>query len=169
MLVVIDKHDPSPFDNMCNFLEKEDGIHSQILYDPKQAMDYINNHGLKDHVFFIHGSLGTSSIRFEQDETISQELIEIVHAIREKNIYAPVVIFSGASDFPLKRMITDLQVDGYFSNLVRLEEFEELAIRGEVTPEEMKERGRTVENISLKRRETGATAYYRPSSRETSE
>ena len=65
-------------------------------------------------------------------------------------------------------MITDLQADGYFSEIVRLEEFIALASRGEITPEEMNERGHSIENISYKRRETGVTSHYRRSI-ETSE
>jgi hypothetical protein len=51
MLVIIDKDYPSSFEDMCENIE-DVGLPSKILYGPDEAMDYLNDHGLKDHIFF---------------------------------------------------------------------------------------------------------------------
>lgn len=123
--------------------------------------------GLKIIFFLIHGSIGTSSLKFEK-ETVSPQLTGMVEKTREKNGFARVIIFSGASTFPLKKIITDIQADGYLSDVLTLDEFSSLASRGEITPEEIIERGCSIENISTRLREMGETAYYR-NSKETSD
>lgn len=144
MFVIIDKED-CPFDTIVDFLNKE-GISSRIIKGVQAARDYIGTHPLENTHFLIHGSLGKTRVRFEQ-EGYGTDVKQIVESIHDRNILARITIRSGVDVHPIKETITDLGADGYIWGTTGLEDLIQLAKMGEVTAEELQERGKTIENI----------------------
>jgi|SRR3972149_9168671 len=145
MLVIIDRPDGCGFDSIVDYLN-EYGVPSRIIKDLTDAKDYISSASLKDNHFFIHGSVGRSRRSFER-EGYGTDMLEIVEAIHRRNEFSRITILSGMYNFPIDSTVSELKADGYVTDILRLDEVIKLAKRGEVTVEEMKERGKTIENI----------------------
>lgn len=164
MFIVID--DPNHnFSDICADLNTS-GIPTKFLSEPQEIHRFIRKDLDGQNVFMIHGSVGQGESASDKG-IVSDTVTEIIEKIHNHNPFARVLIYSNASSFPLRRYITELQIDGHLNGILSWEKLKRLAARGNVTPEELRSRGQTAEDMHSGLRVSGETSAKRYREKET--
>lgn len=160
MFIVIDKPDAS-FRGLCSDLNKS-GVSTTLLSEPGEIDKFISHYLEGENVFMIHGSVGITSIKSDKG-VVSDTVAKIIETVHDQNPLARIIIFSNAAEFPLRRYITELQIDGHANGVFSLDQLERIGMRGNVSADELRLRGQSAEDMRTGLRVSGETSgkYYR--------
>jgi hypothetical protein len=103
-------------------------------------------------VVFIHERVSMDRYLLREDRTITGKVEDIIDLIRQTNSEARVVVYSGSSNLPWRRIVVELKADGYISVPSEIEDWEYFYRKGGVSEEEKRERGKSVELANRPRR-----------------